>query len=136
MAMHERKAAMKTGKRRVAKKKRAAKKKAPVWELRLYVADTTARSVLATENLQSLCEQYLSGQYRLTIIDLVKKPELAREHEIMATPTLVRVFPGPEKTVIGSLSDTARVLRALELGNQPEKLVSDLSRAGVQVGSA
>lgn len=107
-----------------------------MWEMRLYVADTTARSVLATENLQSLCEQYLSGQYRLTIIDLVKQPELAREHEIMATPTLVRLFPGPEKTVIGSLSDTARVLRALELGNHPDKLVSDLSRAGVQVGRA
>jgi circadian clock protein KaiB len=91
---------------------------------------------VATENLQSLCEQYLSGQYRLTIIDLLKEPELAREHEIMATPPLVRVFPGPQKTVIGSLSDTARMLRALKLGDHPEHLASDLSHAGIQVGSA
>jgi circadian clock protein KaiB len=108
---------MKIGKRRIAKKKLTAKKKAPLWDLRLYVADETARSVLATENLQDLCEQYLSGNYRLSIIDLLKDPALAREHEIMAIPTLVRVFPKPEKTVIGSLSDTARVLRSLELGN-------------------
>jgi circadian clock protein KaiB len=127
---------MKTGKQRVARKKRGAQKGSHVWELRLYVADTTAWSVLATANLQSLCEQYLRGEYRLTVIDLVKKPDLAREHEIMATPTLVRVSPGPEKTIIGTLSDTARVLQALELGNQPEDLVSGFSRVGVHVGSA
>lgn len=119
-----------------ATKKRVTKKKAPVWELRLYVADTTARSVLATENLQNFCEQYLQGQYRLTIIDLVKQPGMARQDEILATPTLVRVLPGPQKTVVGSLSDTERVLRALELTGQPEKLAALISRAGPQVGSA
>jgi circadian clock protein KaiB len=118
------------------RKKRLAKGKAPVLELHLYVANTTARSVLATENLQNLCEQFLHGEYRLTIIDLVKKPELAREHEIVAIPTLVRVAPGPEKTVIGCLSDTARVLRALGLGDQPEKFASLLARADNCVAAA
>jgi circadian clock protein KaiB len=133
---------MKTGNRRVANNKRAAKKtrvakkRVPVWKLHLYVADTTPRSVLATENLHSFCDQYLPGQYRVTIIDIVKQPALAREHEILATPTLIRVFPGPERTVVGSLSDTARVARALELGDQPEKIASLLSHAGSQVGHA
>ena len=116
--------------------KRVAKKKSPAWELRLYIADTTPRSLLALGNLQSLCEQYLRGQYRLTIIDLVKEPGMARQDEILATPTLVRVLPEPQKTVIGSLSDTERVLRALELGDEPEKLVRLFSRAAPNGGSA
>jgi circadian clock protein KaiB len=118
------------------RKKRLTKKKAPVWELRLYVADTTPRSVLATGNLQTFCEQYLQGQYRLTIIDLVKEPGMARQDEIVATPTLVRVLPQPQKTVIGSLSDTERVLRALQVDKQAVNLASLISRAGSQVGSA
>lgn len=126
----------KTKKRRVAKKARVAKTKAPVWELHLYVADHTPRSVLASENLQSFCEQYLAGRHHVTIIDIVKEPALAREHEILATPTLIRVLPGPEKTVIGSLSDTERVLRALEVGDQPQKIASLLSQAGSPVGHA
>src|SRR5438270_7014981 len=113
----ERKAAMKT-------RKRLRKKKAPVLELRLYIANATPRSVLAQENLQSICAQFLHGEYRLSVIDLLERPELAGEHEIMAIPTLVRVHPGPEKTVIGCLSNTERVLRALGLGDQPEKIPS------------
>jgi circadian clock protein KaiB len=118
------------------RRKRAGKRKRPVWELRLYVADTTPRSVLATGNLQSFCEQYLHGQYRLTIIDLVKQPEFARRDEILATPTLVRVLPGPRKTLLGTLSDPQRVLQALELEIQPEDLTPWLSGAGIPVGRA
>jgi circadian clock protein KaiB len=133
---------MKSEKRRVAKKprverkKRVAKRKEPVWELRLYVADTTPRSVLATGNLRSFCEQYLRGQYRITIIDLVKQPALARRDEITATPTLVRVLPAPQRIVIGSLSDTERVCKALDLGDQPDNLLSVLSQTAPQVGNA
>lgn len=118
-------------------KKRVAEKKiGPVWELGLYIADATARSVLATENLQSLCEKYLHGQYRLTIIDLMKRPELARADEILATPTLVRVRPEPQRTVFGSLSDSQNVLKGLQIGVQPEKLVSPVSHVGSAIASA
>jgi circadian clock protein KaiB len=124
---------MKVKEKRVAKRRRSAEKKAPTWELHLYVADTTARSILATGNLQRLCEQYLKGNYRVTVIDIVKAPESAREHQILATPTLVRVLPGPEKTVIGCLSDTERVLQALQIAN-PEQLISQV--ASLPVGHA
>lgn len=106
------------------KKKKAPlrKKRATVWQLHLYVADTTARSILASGNLQRLCDQYLKGHHRVTIIDIVKEPELAREQEILATPTLVRVAPGPRKTVIGCLSDTERVLKALQMDGASSQL--------------
>jgi len=68
------------------RKRQAAKKRTPNWELRLYAADTTARSVLATENLQSFCEHYLHGLCRPTIIDLVRHPELERTDSILAIP--------------------------------------------------
>ncbi len=116
------------------KSKVAKKKKAAVWELRLYVADTTARSMLATGNLQRLCQRYLQGRYRVSVIDILKQPELARAHEILATPTLVRVLPGPKKTVIGCLSDTERVLKALQMGDEQEQLVPLL--AGIPIGHA
>jgi circadian clock protein KaiB len=127
-------AAMKTRKKQAAKRRPTARKKVPVFELRLYVANATPRSVLARDNVQSLCEEHLAGQYRLTIIDLVKEPELAREHEITAIPTLVRVLPGSQKTIIGSLADAKRVLQALGLDDQPEKYASLL--ASSHVGNA
>ena len=124
---------MNAKKKQLTKMRRAARQKAPAWELHLYVADTSARSMLATRNLQCLCEQYLKGNYRVTVIDIVKEPALAREHEILATPTLVRVLPGPEKSVIGCLSDTERVLKALEVVS-PEQLISQV--ASLPVGHA
>ncbi|MGZ4732445.1 MAG: circadian clock KaiB family protein [Terriglobales bacterium] len=114
----------KTKEPRVAKKAGVAKKTGPVWELHLYVADHTPRSMLATENLQSSCQQYLAGRHRVTIIDIGKQPAVAREHEILAMPTLIRVLPGPEKTVVGSLSDTERVpAGAGSRGSAPEDRV-------------
>ena len=112
------------------------KKKNRVLELRLYVADTTARSVLAKGNLQRLCEQNLQQPYLLRVVDLVKHPERAREDEITAIPALMRVFPGPRRLVIGTLSDPNQVLRALEVRSQPESFSSLLSRAGSQIGNA
>ena len=99
-----------------AKKKRKSKKKGVALELRLYVADTTARSMLARANLESFCERYLRRGYKLRIIDIVKEPEAAFRDDILATPTLVRVVPGPPRAIVGSLSNTAAVLRALDLG--------------------
>lgn len=102
--------------------------------MHLYVAGTTARSVLASGNLHRLCEQYLKGNYRVMIIDIVNEPDLAREQEILATPTLVRVVPGPQKTVIGCLSDTERVLKALQMDPQRSQLTPVL--ATLPVGHA
>ena len=125
---------MKTRKKQAAKRRPAARKKVPVFELRLYVANATPRSVLARDNVQSLCEEHLAGQYRLTIIDLVKKPEVARQHEILAIPTLVRVLPGSQKKIIGSMADAKRVLQALSLGDQSEE--DGLLIAGSRVSNA
>jgi circadian clock protein KaiB len=104
------------------KKTAARKKRALLWQLPLYGVGTGARSILATNNLQRLCDHYLKGHHRVIVIDIVKEPELAREHEILATPTLVRVVPRPQKTVIGRLSGTERVLKALQMGNQQGQL--------------
>lgn len=117
-------------------KDQSAKQQEAKWDLRLYVAGTTARSTLATENLQKLCDHYLRGQYRLRVIDLMKSPKLARKHQILMTPSLVRVHPGPEKTLVGTLSDPQSLLKALEMGVRPETLISLLSRAGSRIGNA
>ncbi len=118
------------------KKRRVARERACVWELRLYVADTSPRSVLAAGNLQNFCEQYLAGQYRVTIIDILKCPSLARRDDIIATPTLVRVTPSPQKTLVGSLSDTVQVLRALELSTGSGSIASLFPHSIAQTGSA
>ena len=127
---------MKTPKKRVPTKKRTGNQSVVVLELRLYIADTSARSVLAKANLQSLCQKYLRGRCRVTVIDLVKEPDLARRDEILAIPTLVRVFPGPSRMVIGCLSDKDRVLKALELDRLPDG-VEPLPALGISpMGSA
>ena len=106
------------------------------WELRLYVADTTPRSVLAQENLRSFCDKFLQGNYRITIIDIVREPEQARKNEILATPTLVRVLPQPQRVLIGSLSDAQRVIRALELNDQDQQAAMWLASSSASVGAA
>ena len=85
------------------------------WQLRLYVMGQTARSVTAFANLQHLCETHLKGRYRITVIDLLKQPQLARGDQILAVPTVVRRLPSPVRTIIGTLTDTARVLVGLDL---------------------
>lgn len=89
---------------------------APVeWDLRLYVAGPTPKSVAAFRNLEQLCEEYLAGRYRIEVIDLMKNPQLARGDQILAVPTLVRKLPAPIRKIIGNLSDTQRVLVGLDL---------------------
>lgn len=85
------------------------------WELRLYVAGQTPKSVQAFANLKKLCEEHVPGQYRIEVIDLLEKPQLAEGDQILAIPTLVRKLPEPVKKIIGDLSNTERVLVGLDL---------------------
>jgi len=85
------------------------------WELRLYVTGQTPNCVRAFANLKDLCETHLAGKYRIEVIDLLRKPQLARGDQIVAIPTLVRNLPVPVRRIIGNLSDTERVLVGLDL---------------------
>jgi circadian clock protein KaiB len=85
------------------------------WDLRLYVAGKTARSVAAFANLKRVCEEHLAGKYKIDVIDLLLNPQLARGDQIIAIPTLVRKLPEPIRKIIGDLSNTERVLVGLQL---------------------
>ena len=85
------------------------------WKLRLYVAGQTPRSVAAIANLERICKEHLEGRYDVEVIDLLKNPRLARDHQILAVPTLVRQIPDPAKKIIGDLSNVERVLVGLEI---------------------
>jgi circadian clock protein KaiB len=85
------------------------------WDLRLYVAGPTPKSVAAFRNLESLCEEHLAGHYRIQVVDLMKSPQLAKGDQILAVPTVVRNLPSPIRKVIGNLSNTERVLVGLDL---------------------
>lgn len=85
------------------------------YNLRLYIAGQTARSAAALANLKAVCEQYLAGRYRIEVIDLLERPQLAAGDQILAIPTLVRRLPQPIKRLIGNLADTERVLVGLDL---------------------
>jgi circadian clock protein KaiB len=85
------------------------------WVLRLYVAGQTRNSIKAFANLRRICEEHLQGRYRIELTDLLENPQLAKEHQILAVPTLVRKAPPPVKKIIGDLSKTERVLVGLDL---------------------
>ena len=85
------------------------------WELRLYVAGQTPRSLTALANLKRLCESHLAGRYSIEIVDLVKHPQLAAGDQIVAIPTLVRKLPEPLRKIVGDLRDTERALVGLQL---------------------
>ena len=87
----------------------------PEWQLRLYVAGTTARSVAALENLKRVCETHLAGRYSIEVIDLLVNPRRAAGDQIHAVPTLVRKVPEPIRKIIGDLSDEERVLVGLDV---------------------
>ncbi|WP_354530754.1 circadian clock KaiB family protein [Nakamurella sp. UYEF19] len=91
------------------------------WQLRLYVAGESPKSVEAFYNLKKLCEEHLPGRYQIEIIDLAEFPSLARSHEILAIPTLVRQVPRPFRKIIGDLSDTDGVLDGLQLKPRPTR---------------
>ncbi len=85
------------------------------YDLRLYVAGQTPRSLQALTNLKRICDDHLAGKYRIQIIDLLKKPQLAAGDQILAIPTLVRTIPKPARKIIGDLSNTERVLVGLDV---------------------
>ena len=85
------------------------------WNLRLYVAGQTPRSLSALKNLKDICEEYLKGQYHIEVVDLMENPTLARGDQILAVPTLVRKLPQPIRKIIGDLSNTERVLVGLDI---------------------
>jgi circadian clock protein KaiB len=85
------------------------------WDLRLYVAGQTPRSVAAFANLKRLCEEHLAGRYNIEVIDLLKHPQLAAGDQILAIPTLVRKLPQPIRKIVGDLSDVERALVGLQL---------------------
>jgi len=91
------------------------KKADEVWELRLYVAGQTPKSITAFANLKKICEEHLAGKYRIEVIDLLENPQLAKGDQILAIPTLVRKLPPPLKKIIGDLSNEERVLVGLNL---------------------
>jgi circadian clock protein KaiB len=104
-------AATKTGK--LVKRDKTATVKN--WQLRLYVAGQTPKSLTAFANLKQICEEHLAGQYSIEVIDLLVNPQLAKGDQILAIPTLVRKLPEPIKKIIGDLSNTERVLVGLDV---------------------
>jgi circadian clock protein KaiB len=85
------------------------------WQLRLYVAGKTPKSLTAFANLKRICEEHLAGQFEIEVIDLIEHPRLAHDDQIVAIPTLVRKLPEPIRKIIGDLSDTERTLVGLQL---------------------
>jgi circadian clock protein KaiB len=85
------------------------------WNLRLYIAGQTPKSITALTNLKKICQEHLANEYSIEIIDLVRNPELARADQIFAIPTLVRNLPTPIKKIIGDLSNTEKVLLGLDV---------------------
>lgn len=81
--------------------------------LQLYVSGMAPKSMDAIENIKKICDKYLNGAYQLEIIDIYKNPEIAAEEQIVFSPSLVKLLPLPRKTLIGTLSDTGKVIKAL-----------------------
>jgi circadian clock protein KaiB len=104
-------------KTKTVKRKAPASKRPPteLWQLRLYVTDQTPKSRTAFANLKTICEPHLKGRYHITVIDLLKQPQLAKGDQILAVPTVVRRLPSPVRTIIGNLTDTESVLVGLDL---------------------
>jgi circadian clock protein KaiB len=97
------------------RKKAAKASSKDKWILRLYVAGMTPKSLTAFENLKKICEERLKNKYTIEVIDLQENPQLGREHQILAIPTLVRKLPVPVRKIIGDLSNTERVLIGLDI---------------------
>lgn len=94
---------------------------AEVWLLRLYVVGQTSRSLAAFANLKRICEDKLRGRYTIEVVDLLQTPQLARDDQILAIPTLVRRLPEPVCKIIGNLSNTEGVLVGLDLVPSPHR---------------
>jgi circadian clock protein KaiB len=100
---------------RRSRKPRKSQAATGFFDLRLYIAGPTARSLAALANLKRICDEHLEGRYRIEVIDLLERPQLARGDQILALPTLVRKLPKPIRKLVGDLSDTERALVGLDL---------------------
>jgi circadian clock protein KaiB len=89
----------------------------PEWKLRLYVTDWNPRCVAAFKNITKICEENVDSRCNIEVVDLLEKPELASEDQIITIPTLVKLEPQPRKIIIGDMSNVARVLKGLEVEN-------------------
>jgi circadian clock protein KaiB len=105
--------------KRPTKTRPAKKADKKLWELRLYVAGQTPKSLAAFANLKAICEEHVPGCYAIEVIDLLVNPQLAKGDQIIAIPTLVRKLPVPIRKIIGDLSNTERVLVGLDLRSLP-----------------
>jgi circadian clock protein KaiB len=85
----------------------------PEFQLTLFVTGGSPNSVRAINNLKVICEQYLRGRYELEVIDVYQRPEMAKQEQIIALPTLIKKQPGPLRRLVGDMSDTSKVLRGL-----------------------
>jgi circadian clock protein KaiB len=101
-----------------AKRRESTKRPEKKWELRLYIAGQTPKSLAAFNNLKKICDEHLAGEYHIEVVDLVKNPKLASGDQILAIPTLVRKLPEPIRKIIGDLSNTERVLVGLDIREQ------------------
>jgi circadian clock protein KaiB len=99
----------------VAKAAKTRPRAEEIWQMRLYVAGLTEKSVRALANLRAICEEQLKGRFEIEVVDLLKHPELAKGDQILAVPTLVRKIPLPARRIIGDLSHKERVLVGLDL---------------------
>jgi circadian clock protein KaiB len=104
----------------------AAEPEAARYRLQLFVTGTTPRSARAIQNLRTICEEYLPDRYDLKVIDIYQHPEQVKVEQIVVTPTLVKQFPLPLRKLIGDLSDTKRVLDALDI--TPRRLSAELPK--------
>ncbi len=95
------------------------RREAKVWHLRLYVAGQTPKSLVALANLKRICQEHLEGEYRIEVVDLLDRPQLAAGDQIIAVPTLVRNLPPPLRRIIGDLSNEDRVLVGLDIKPRP-----------------
>jgi circadian clock protein KaiB len=91
------------------------------WDLRLYTAGQTPKSLAAIRNLKRICEEHLPGRYHIEVVDLLANPRLAKDDQIVAIPTLVRKLPDPLRKIVGDLSDEARTLVGLQLRRHQEE---------------
>jgi circadian clock protein KaiB len=98
-----------------ARRRKPVSRRPVVWNLQLYVAGQTPKSIRALTNLKVLCEEHLKGRYQIEVIDLRENPQLARDDQIVAVPTLVRKLPLPLRAIIGDLSNSVRLLVGLDL---------------------
>jgi circadian clock protein KaiB len=101
--------------RMMAKRSKAGVVKTVKYELRLYIAGNTAKSITALSNLKKYCEEHLKGEYTIEVIDLLRNPQLAAGDQILAIPTLVRKVPVPIRKIIGDLSNEEKVLVGLDI---------------------